>query len=213
VPTDKPTATFRHLSAQAREAGVRAAFQRATEIGELHVFAYASLVWRPCFSSAACVPGNLEGHERDWCMWTVEARGSPEHPGLGLGLIASSNNCSGYLLTVAPPHWHAALEAMWEREMLTGVYQPVWCPVSIDVGIKEALVFVIDPTHPQYAGGLDMQAQAELIAKASGELGTNREYLELTVASMRDHGLRDEKLECLHALVNSLAACAPSTTE
>lgn len=200
-----PAAPFAPLDANVYRQSLEDTLRQTRRTGALAVFAYASLVWRPCFPSASTVSATLNGFKRCFCVWTVQARGTVAHPGLGLGLVASHDICQGHLLTVAPEHFTSALAAMWEREMLTGVYQPVWLPVHTPAGSERALTFCIDTTHPQFAGVLPTEEQARLIANAAGQLGTNRQYLDETVASLREYGLTDPDLETLARAVRALA--------
>ncbi|ENT7663754.1 TPA: gamma-glutamylcyclotransferase [Escherichia coli] len=59
-----------------------------------------------------------------------------------------------------------------------------------------AIVFIMDPRHPEYESDTRAQVIAPLIAAASGPLGTNAQYLfsleqELIKLGMQDDGLND----------------------
>jgi cation transport regulator ChaC len=54
--------------------------------GDFYVFAYGSLIWRPGFDHAARHPALLRGFHRRFCLWSHRYRGTPERPGLVLGL-------------------------------------------------------------------------------------------------------------------------------
>ncbi len=54
---------------------------------------------------------------------------------------------------------------------------------------------MIDRSHPQYAGSLEVEEAAKIIAGASGKSGPNHSYVENTVQHMRDMGIRDAWLE------------------
>ena len=65
----------------------------------------------------------------------------------------------------------------------------------------DALVFLSDTGHPQWAGDLTLERQAELIRGAVGLSGRNEDYLADLVRHLRDEGIRDEGMERLLALV------------
>jgi cation transport protein ChaC len=70
----------------------------------------------------------------------------------------------------------------------------------------ETLVFLSDKSHPQWAGALSLQAQAELIAGARGLSGRNIDYLRDLVAHLREDGVRDRSMETLLAMVEAREA-------
>jgi len=194
---------FTHLSATARRASLEAALALAPDPQRIWVFAYGSLMWRPCFKAAATRAAVVDGFERRFCVWTVEARGTPNCPGLGLGLRAGRGRCEGLVLRMDAEHCEAGLEALWDREMLTAVYRPQWIATQTPRGLIQALGFVVDRAHPQYAGDLDMPSQARYIASASGTLGSCREYLHETIAALAAAGIRDDGLNALQRLVEA----------
>ena len=140
------------------------------------------------------------------CIWTVEARGTPAAPGLGLGLERlEGGTCWGKALELPGDDdaRQACLQAIWEREMWTGIYQPRWVDVTVNGTDQTAIAFVVDPEHPQYAGALPVETQAGLIAAAAGNFGTCRAYLDETVAALARAGTRDADLEALQKAVSA----------
>lgn len=90
-----------------------------------------------------------------------------------------------------------ALESIWEREMLTAVYQPRWLTVETEPGFATVLAFVVDLGHPQCAGDLPEDTQVELIGSAIGALGPCRDYLVNTIDALAAAGIRDPDLDDL----------------
>ncbi len=201
---------FAPLEAGVRAQSLRETLDAAPDRDDVWVFAYASLIWRPCFEAAAARRLLLPGYRRAFCVWTVQARGRPERPGLGLGLEAGGPGCEGMALQVPAARLAVSLEALWAREMLTGVYLPRWlCGRRENGEGQSVLAFVADCRHPQYAGGLSDEERAACIASARGELGSCLEYLEHSVSALRGAGITDPYLDAMRDRVRGAAGPAP----
>ncbi len=193
---------FDHLTTRERGQSLQSTIESAPDPETISLFAYGSLIWRPCFEVQSRCKAILHGYRRDFCVFTVEARGAPDSPGLGLGLRADSASCQGVLMPLPEDGRSEALTSIWEREMLTAVYQPKWVSVEVDSKITTALTFVVDELHPQCAGDLSEDAQAVMIGSAVGELGSCRDYLVNTIDALRNVGIHDLPLEGLLRRVN-----------
>jgi len=85
-----------------------------------------------------------------------------------------------------------------EREQPTETYVEAWRPVRLVDGRRvESLVFLSDLSHPQWAGALTLERQAELITGAVGLSGPNEDYLRDLVGHLREEGVRDRAMEDL----------------
>ena len=102
------------------------------------VFGYGSLMWRPEFRYLAQVPGVLHGFHRSFCVWSRHWRGTPERPGLVLGL-APGGQCQGVAFRVAAADWPEVKAYLDERELMSYAYAACWLPVELMGG--EALVY------------------------------------------------------------------------
>ena len=58
-------------------------------------------------------------------------------------------------------------------------------------------------SHPQWAGALSLERQAQMIAGATGLSGPNIDYLRDLVEHLRQDGVRDLAMERLLALVEA----------
>ncbi len=193
---------FQPLSATAR----RRSLERTLAAGpaDIWVFAYGSLIWDSGFSVVERRVAALPGYRRSFCVWTAHARGAPDNPGLGLGLVRdAAGACEGVALRLDPGADPAELEALWAREMWTGVYQPLWRPVDTASEAATALVFAVDPDHPQYSGLLSSAETAALIATAHGKFGSCRDYLFNTARSLHEYGIGDAELDALCVAVEN----------
>lgn len=176
---------------------------RLAQLPDLWIFSYGSLMWRPCYPIAESRRGQLKGFARRLCVWTIEARGTPNEPGLGLGLEADATaHCAAMVHRVHKDDQQDALAALWAREMLTGIYTPCWMPIvtttattgATTTSVVTALAFIVDPDHPQYAGQLSPESQAERVMSAVGVLGSCLEYVEQTVRALDELGIHDRQL-------------------
>ena len=172
---------------------------------EIWVFGYGSLMWDSAFRVAARRPATLRAYRRSFCVWTAHARGTPDNPGLGLGLLPDADAaCRGVALRIAPAARQSGLEALWMREMWTGVYHPLWVSLETEAGRLPALAFVVDTAHPQYAAGLCTAQTARRIAAARGKFGACRDYFDNTLKALRDLGFSADEFTELRDAVERL---------
>ena len=160
------------------------------------VFAYGSLLWNPLFPVAEMRPAMLGGLHRRFCLWSLASRGTRECPGLVLGLDRGGA-CRGVAMRLPAPLAIDELHLLWRREMAVGSYHPRW--VKVDAGGKPivALAFVVKRDHPQYAGRLALDIEADVLRNACGAFGSSLDYLERTRVALVAHGIVDPYLERL----------------
>ncbi|WP_414896897.1 gamma-glutamylcyclotransferase [Rhodovulum sp. YEN HP10] len=172
----------------------------------LWVFGYGSLLWKPGFEVAERRLARLDGWHRSFCMRSIHHRGSETEPGLVLALDAApGSSCQGVALRAAPGTEAGTLAALRERELISAAYFEVELDlVPAEGGRLRALAYVIDPDHVQYCGGLPLEEQAQIIARARGGMGPNDEYLFNTVAHLAGMGLSDPDLDWLADRVRAL---------
>jgi cation transport protein ChaC len=164
------------------------------------IFAYGSLLWNPLFPVAEMRIAKLRGLHRRFCLWSLASRGTPELPGLVLGL-EHGGSCRGVALRLPAPLALDELHLLWRREMVVGSYCPRW--VRLDDGGRGlvALAFVVRRDHPQYAGRLPEDRKVEVLASAAGAFGSSLDYLERTRIALIAHGIIDPYLEALSQAV------------
>lgn len=170
------------------------------------VFGYGSLMWRPDFPYAERADATLYGRRRAFCIYSVHHRGTYERPGLVLGL-ASGGSVRGAAYRVADAEWAEVYAYLIEREQPTETYRESYKPVRLADGRRaDALVFLSDVNHPQWAGALSLEEQAALIAGSAGLSGRNIDYLRDLVVHLREQGVRDHGMEHLLSMVEAAEA-------
>ncbi|ABA03847.1 ChaC-like protein [Nitrobacter winogradskyi Nb-255] len=172
---------------------------------DLWIFAYGSLMWRPGFDFAEQVPARLIGEHRALCVYSFDHRGTPERPGLVLGLDRGGA-CRGIAFRVAASRREATIAYLREREQTTHVYREVTRSVWLEDDARRrvsALAYVVDRGHVQYAGRLTLADQARYVRQGHGRSGHNRDYVLSTVRSIESQGFRDLKLHQLAELLHN----------
>jgi cation transport protein ChaC len=166
---------------------------------DLWVFGYASLIWRPEFHADEHRPARVHGYHRALRMHSRINRGTPERPGLVFALL-SGGSCHGMVYRIGRERVPAELQRLWEREMITGVYDPRWLRCQTPQGAVDALAFTLHRRSPSYTGALADEEMLHILRAAQGRYGTTLEYLLQTARSLRENGVRDREIERLVAL-------------
>ncbi len=166
---------------------------------DLWVFAYGSLMWRPGFDFLERRAARLVGAHRALCVYSFVHRGTPEKPGLVLGLDRGGN-CRGIAYRVAAGKRAATIAYLRAREQVTMVYRevsrPVWLNDDPQNGVQ-ALCYMVDRGHEQYAGRLTHEQKLHLVRQGHGRSGNNRDYVLETVKEIESQGYRDRSLHLL----------------
>jgi cation transport protein ChaC len=172
-------------------------FDHAPE--DLWVFGYGSLMWRPGFAFLERVPARVIGLHRALCVYSFYHRGTPERPGLVLGLDRGGA-CRGIVFRVPAAERAATLAYLRAREQQNNVYRETMRgALLLDSAQRRvnALCYVVDRRHPQYAGRLTLPEQLHLVRQGHGHSGPNRDYVLATVAEIEQQGCRDAELHLL----------------
>ena len=200
----RPRAPFQRLSDSERHVSLQAILAASADRHNIYIFAYGSMMWDPLFVPVKRHAARLEGYRRNFCVWSLVARGTPEYPGLALGLEEHTDaSCDGIVYQLNSLSTEVDLEATWRREMYTAIYQPIWIDVETDVGKLQAISFVVDREHPQYAAGLNRDEAASIIASGEGENGSCSDYFLNTARELAAIGCIDSQIDALNVLVES----------
>ena len=173
------------------------------EIGEIWVFAYGSLIWKPACDFVEMRTGLVRGWHRAFCLgWNNRHRGSDKTPGLMLALDRGGA-CKGVLYRIPPDATEDNLVKLFEREMgwRPSPFPPRWVNVQAGERTIRALTFCIDRNSGRYVSGLSVERIADVLATATGTRGSMAEYLFATVSHLESLGIHDPHLWQLQELV------------
>jgi len=198
-----PNGALTFLTEEEREASLQKTLAAAPP-GDVWLFGYGSLMWSPAFLYEDAQPALLRAWHRRFCLWTPLGRGTPERPGLVLGL-EQGGACRGVAFRIARDQAEEELRLVWRREMLSGAYVPRWVTLDSPQGPLRAITFTINRAHARYAGRLDEAEVARHVAVAEGHLGTCREYLHESVSALEALGISDRLMARLVTLVAQIA--------
>jgi cation transport protein ChaC len=183
----------RVLSEAEQDASVTGLLGQQPTGSDVWLFGYGSLIWNPIVHFEERRVARLHGFHRSFCLWSHVNRGSPQRPGLVLGLDAGGS-CRGVAFRIAGRCALDELRLLWRREMVLGAYAPRWTRIDCGEDIVQAIAFFVDRSHPSYAGKLPLETVIKTLISARGQLGTPAEYLLKTVRGLVEHGVRDPYL-------------------
>lgn len=164
---------------------------------ELWVFGYGSLMWAPGFEYEEVCLATLRGYHRDLCVLSYVFRGTPEVPGIVMGL-RPEGCCQGRAFKISAQNEAEIMAYLHEREMINNVYEPSWLDVELADGRKcAAYTFIARTDHIQYVGDEPQQEKVRLVLQGFGQGGSALEYLENTCTHLRDLSIRDDALETI----------------
>lgn len=162
------------------------------------IFGYGSLMWRPGFEHVRSEPARIYGYHRSLCVYSFVHRGTPAEPGLVLGLDRGGS-CHGVAFEVQAERLDATLAYLRAREQVTSVYLEKRKMVRLlqsgrDV---EAITYVVDRAHQQYAGKLAPEELERHVRVGQGASGHCLDYVLNTLNHLRQMGIHDPSLENL----------------
>ena len=167
--------------------------------GDLWVFGYGSLMWRPGFDFLTRHKAEISGWRRRLCIFSHVYRGTAERPGLVLGLDGGGS-CVGVAFHVEARRRAETVRYLRARELVTSVYLEALVPVTLETGESvPALTYIADSNHPQYAAPMDMERLLALVRQGVGQSGENTEYVLNTLDHLSEIGISDRELEAIAA--------------
>ncbi|WP_108125611.1 gamma-glutamylcyclotransferase [Saccharospirillum mangrovi] len=172
--------------------------QHKPDDGPVWVFAYGSLIWNPEMAVAEDLAAALPGYRREMCIEAVVHRGTPEQPGLVLGIRqALGEVCQGHAFRLDATQLMPSLHRLIERELVTDCYLPLWLPIDLADGRSvAALTMVVNEAHAQFVQP-SLDEKLRMIRHARGGRGSSREYLVNIARHLRDNAIEDAEIDAL----------------
>lgn len=175
------------------------------------IFGYGSLMWRPGFEFVRSAAATVQGYHRSLCVYSHIHRGTPEKPGLVLGLDRGGS-CHGIAFEIAPENWDETISYLRAREQVTSVYleKKVRAKLREDAQRVNAVTYIADRKHTQYAGVLSRGKILTHVAQGHGVSGSCRDYVASTAEHLRSMNIRDHALEAIVGSFSGQAAISSS---
>lgn len=171
------------------------------------VFGYGSLIWDPEVDFEHAELGRLHGFHRRFCIRSTRYRGTPQAPGVVLGLDRGGS-CIGMAYRLRGDTRHRSIEQLYEREMGNQVYVPTCVGIVLASGERvRALAFVANRESEAYQRLPESEVLRRL-TDCCGQRGPNADYLINTVRSLEARGVRDAMLRRLAHKLHSRPAHA-----
>lgn len=195
--TNPPTATLRDPAPLRQRISAEWGGQ-----GDLWVFGYASLIWRPEFEAAERRTALVGGWHRALRMRSRVNRGTPEVPGLVFALLPGGS-CRGMAYRIPQARVEEELDRLWAREMPLGVYDPRLLNTRTPQGTVRALAFTLSRQSPACLPPLEDSALLEILRTARGRFGTTLDYLTETALALEACGIQDREIGRLMRVARS----------
>ena len=201
-----------------------AAPSASTDPPPLWIFGYGSLIWRPGFSYRRRQPSVLEGWHRAFCRYSFHRRGTPDRPGLVVGL-RRGKSCVGMAYAIGAEHEHEALEYLDEREGAGYLRTEVTLRLlekntatggagntaaggagntaagsaanASENGSVAAWSYIPNPDHPSYFGEEDPECLTRLVATGRGQSGTALDYLRELISNLKRFEVEESELAAI----------------
>jgi cation transport protein ChaC len=183
---------------------------RAPDTDALWVFGYGSLMWRPGFMFEERALATLRGFHRALCIWSHVHRGTPDRPGLVLGLDRGGS-CRGVAFRVAAARRNEVIAYLREREQVTSVYIEFRHEARLADGrLVRVLAYRANRHHPQYSGRLSDRDLLDIVRQGVGVSGANPDYILATHDHLVELGIQDALLERLASALRASEAATVS---
>ena len=174
------------------------------EPGGFWFFGYGSLMWDPPFSAAESHRAKIYGYHRSFCVSSETYRGTPDNPGLSLGLDIGGS-CTGIAFRISETERSTAIREIEAREM---DYNSIYICRLVKLHLTDRRVdghtLVVNRAAQIFAGSLSFEETARRIATCHGGRGPNIDYLAKTVSHLNEMDIPDGHLHLLLHRANAI---------
>lgn len=171
-------------------------FNEPAEVQTDWVFGYGSLIWDPGFDFDRSELARVHGYHRAFCLRSTRYRGTPQQPGVVLGLDRGGS-CTGIAFRMRRHARGQSLASLFEREIpdpANRIYLACQIRATLENGDSvQALAFVADRSASSYQR-LDDREILRRLSGCHGQRGPNRDYALNTWRALRSRGVEDRKL-------------------
>ncbi|XP_076314268.1 putative glutathione-specific gamma-glutamylcyclotransferase 2 [Tachypleus tridentatus] len=160
------------------------------ERGEMWVFGYGSLIWKPGFQYQDSKPGFIRGYVRRFWQGNDSHRGIPGKPGRVATLIEDKEGITwGRAFQLRHEDAIPSLEYLNNRESKLGGYVTTivqFQPRDLKDPPIPVMLYIALPSNRMYLGSAPLQDIADQIVHSEGPSGHNVEYLYRLADYMRE---------------------------
>ncbi len=171
--------------------------------GQVWLFAYGSLIWKPNFAHDAECLAHVHGWHRAFCLgWMRAFRGSPDRPGLMMALDRGGS-CRGVGFRLPAGQVEENLMPVIRRELVfkASGMKACWLRGSTAEGPRDMIAFPVNRRADDYVASLTEDRIVAALATSAGPAGSMADYLHSTVSHLEDRGIRDAYLWRMQELV------------
>jgi len=175
----------------------------ALEIGAW-VFGYGSLIWRPDFEAIETRPARVTGWRREFWQASPDHRGTPQAPGRVVTLIEDAAAfCVGRAYRVEQAAMQDIVTELEIREC-AGYEQRIQALFDPHSGeaFARGLLYVAGPSNPNFLGTASQADMLQQIRRASGQSGSNVQYVLRLADALRELGVQDDAVFALAKALN-----------
>ncbi len=160
------------------------------------VFGYGSLIWKQDFPFLDSRVGHIIGWQRRFWQGSHDHRGTPDHPGRVVTLVAApGKRCDGRAFLVEPN----VFEHLDHREK--NGYQRIAVEIVFETGPIGGVLYRAPEGNPAFLGPASLDDMVEQINRCEGPSGSNREYALQLARSLRGLGVEDRQVFELEAML------------
>jgi len=178
---------------------------RASDTGDIWLFGYGSLIWRPDFPYQKKSVALVDGWVRKFWQGSHDHRGVPEAPGRVVTLLPEADQqCAGMAFQIAHKDALEIFRALDHREKNGYERHTSPCLLIEEKRTVECIFYVASESNVAFLGPAPLIEIAQQINSSVGPSGSNREYLLQLANALRNLNLPDEHVFALEREVIAL---------